>query len=47
MISRIAKALARWHALRAYLACLFGRDEESSRQERLHDLAKALVEEEP
>lgn len=44
MISRIARALARWHAVRAYLACLLGRDEKSARQERLHDLAKVLVE---
>lgn len=44
MIARVTKALARWHAARAYLAALFGRDEESGRQERLHDLVKKIVE---
>jgi hypothetical protein len=46
VITRLAKALMKWHATKAYLAALFGRDEESSRQERLHDLAKKIVEQE-
>ena len=40
----MGNVLVRWHAWRAYLAALFGLDETSSRQERLHDLAKKIRE---